>query len=662
MLQVTLTDHRVLFRTYPYTFTTDEAAKVMESLVFIHLDRHPDPLDPSRQIATRTTTTFSMNYTTAKNLIQHFLSARLIMNATDPSNLNVRDRGLWCPTLKGKYVLEEFTDSTQVEMTENLITALNAPYMSPGSLGSTGSRLVHLDRLTNNDDQITFSRPNMTIAFKAMMSSLPHDALLVDEVSGINKKDIPAYQHTFIGLHCIDWLLERLTVTSRAEAITVAEEFVLFGWIALVMDKSDKDLCARDEAMYFKDSKRAIYYLTERGCTVIGWKQSKSKSQRTNISLNSGEAIALVDSSIESDSSSLKKATMRKVVVINSEKSNKRVEVATASVDSAKYDFYLSNPESLSSIDISQHGSSSDIVFSSIATAATEEEIILSETTTNNEPTQPRVTPRPSSMALTDSNRSHTSTVNSVNPDNSQHTRLNQILESPLLRLYFRDFLRTNYCVENINFWVDYQTLLKNSEKKSVLEQLSECYSIYETYLGPAADLNIDSTLCQDIMKYVASVFMLVNQVPKKGTYFMLLPHNINGKNQHKATKLATRLLLMPPQGNSNAKQRIVTIRGTTTDKCLSKLLHMFDKVNDHVFGMMAEDSLPKFVKTVVYKDLMTKRKRQEELQDIESDDGYDEDDELDSDEDEITPNVTALFDQRISVEIHRNFPLESIS
>lgn len=635
-----------MFRSYPYTFTTDEAAAVMSSLVFIHIHRHPDPLDPLRHIATRTTTTFSMDYATAKNLIQHFLSARLITSATDSQNLNVRDRGVWCPTLKGKYVLEEFTDYTQVDMTENLIAALNAPYMQlpTSSSGSTGSRLIHLDRLTDNDDQITFSRPNMTAAFKAMMSSLPQDALLVDEISGIDKRDIPTFQHTFVGMHCIDWLWDRLTVTSKEEAKMVAEEFILFGWIALVLDKSDKELSTNDDVMSFKTSRKAIYYVTDRGCSIIGWKKSKQKrvyvdNTDTDVAVALAVAVAVVEE--ESDASSLKKTSMRKVV-INTGKSSKMA------LENAKYDFYLSNPESISSAEMSQQNS--DIFFAEEQPESLGEHKIL----------DPLIL-RPSNMALTDSSMSHASTSSAGgSPDNSQHTRLNQILENPLLRLYFRDFLRSNYCVENINFWVDYHLLLKNIGKKTVLDQISECYSIYETYLGPAADVNIDYTLCQEIIKYVSSVFIIVSQLPpsKEIPYFMLSP-NTTPKNYNKPAKSSARLLLMPPETNS-AKQRIVTIRGTTIDKCLSRLLHMFARVNEHVFGMMAEDSLPKFVKTTVYKDLMIRQQQQQqELQDIVSEDGYDEDDE-DSEQDEIIHVITALSDQRISLENNRNHPLKN--
>ncbi|KAG1434758.1 hypothetical protein G6F57_021442 [Rhizopus arrhizus] len=127
-----------------------------------------------------------MDTTTAKSMIQYFLSARLIMNATDPNNWTVKDKGLWCPTLKGKYTLEEFADYTQVEMKNSLIAALNAPYMVPSVSGSTGGRIIKLDRLTDHDDQITFSRANMTIAFKAMLASLPLDALVLDDAPNVS--------------------------------------------------------------------------------------------------------------------------------------------------------------------------------------------------------------------------------------------------------------------------------------------------------------------------------------------------------------------------------------------------------------------------------------------------------------------------------------------
>ncbi|RCH93015.1 hypothetical protein CU098_003308 [Rhizopus stolonifer] len=508
LLQIELTDHRIMFRAYPYTFTTAEAAQVMSSLTFIHVHRKPDPADPSRQIATRTTTTFSMDYGTAKHLLQQFLAARLIMSATDPTNWSIKDKGLWSPTLKGKYVLEEFTDSTQVEMPNTLIAALNAPYMSPGSTG----RLITLERLSDNDDQITFARPNMTIAFKAMMSSLPRDALFMEEIVGVEKRSFTGqYEHTIVGTHCVEWLCDRLTVNSREEAEMVAAQFVLFGWIALVLDRSDRVLNSKDDAMAFKTARNAIYYITERAASrLILHVIMKQAPRRRNPSANSN---------VSYESTEAKPAEMI------------RHDSATAGI---------TPPE------------------------------------------------RPPSMIET-----------SPIKDNSQWTRLMQILETPLMRMYFRDFLRSNYCVENINFWVDHNKLIASSNK-NVIDQLSDAYAIYENYLGPqaTADLNIDHTLNQDIIRYCSTYFYTVNQTPPSHvphfTMSFPTPNHTTVASSAKSSKASTRLLLLPPQVVSDtSKKRIVVIRGMVPEKCLSKLLFIFSKVNDHVCRMMAEDSVP---------------------------------------------------------------------
>ncbi|KAF1804702.1 regulator of G protein signaling domain-containing protein [Mucor lusitanicus] len=684
LLQINLKDHRVMFRTYPYTFTTDEAAKVMESLVFIHVHRNPDPANPSRQIATRTTTTFSMDFSTAKHMLQQFLSARLIVSATDPTNWNIRDKGLWCPTLKGKYVMEEFTDSTQVEMTDTLIAALNAPYMSPGASGSTGSRIITLDRMVDNDDQITFSRPNMTAAFKAMMSSIPRDALLIDDVGGVEKKSFGIFQYSFVGSHCVEWLCNRLTVTSVEEAESVAAEFLLFGWIAQILDKADKTYGTKEDEITFRTARNAIYYVTERGCVVTGWKPpvAEEPMQGGNQSNSSGL-------SLDSDASSTKKTIHRGA--------SKTPLVPPPPSIMPKYNYYDSTENesgkiqtTLGPTDMARHDSATAMIEQALSQSSISQDNSSLEGGTANQghPT----TQRPTSMSITDSAISHNNAVSNaaaanVNKENSQWTRLTQILETPLMRLYFREFLRSNYSEENINFWVSHNRLLKNLKQnnKTVLEQLAECYAIYETYLGQdaTADVNIDHVLHQEITKYVTTVFVIVNSpaaigttttttnaapgtngpLPLKNPYFVVAPTNhptLTTNQPVKSTKASNRLLLMPPSVANGSKQRIVTIRGISPERCLIKLLKLFGKVNDHVCRMMAEDSVPKFIKTERYRKLIAKQ--QNDALATETDDEDDSDElsyEDSSDEDEDRRNIlhltTALSAQRSSMDHQRH-------
>jgi hypothetical protein len=44
-----------------------------------------------------------------------------------------------------------------------------------------------------------------------------------------------------------------------------------------------------------------------------------------------------------------------------------------------------------------------------------------------------------------------------INPKDSHRARLTQILEEPALRSLFREFLRANFCEENLSFWLDVQ-------------------------------------------------------------------------------------------------------------------------------------------------------------------------------------------------------------
>ncbi|KAI9270853.1 hypothetical protein BY458DRAFT_533581 [Sporodiniella umbellata] len=531
LLQIQLSDHRSLFRNYPNTFSTDEAIKVMSSLQFVHLRRQPDPSNPKVQIATRTTTTFSMDMTTAKNMIHYFLMARLIQNATDPNQwTTMREKGFWSPTPKGRYVIQEFAAYTQVEINAILRSLPSSP------------KIINIERIVDYDDKITFARDNMTLVFKSMLNSLSLDPIVWDEVGGIERKNLYQYQHTFLAQHAVEWLMDRVTVTCTDEAEMIAAEFVLFGWIALVLDRSDKSLNTKDEGITFKTGRNTVYYVTERGYIAASWKLPKDETIHTasNVSLHSQTSAG---------SNSIRSTSL----------SNKTIKPSEDTVEKEP------------------------------------SEIDEKECHNENQEITPKP-PRPPSMTFTDSSMSHNSST-SVK-DSSQYTRLYHILETPLLRMHFREFLKANYCTENILFWVDYDRLLRNYKSEmSPLEQLSRCYNIYESYLSPKAvsDVNIDHTLRQDITQYIQSTFIVCRQPNTAMTF--IVPDLI----QHKQD----RLLLLPPQ--ATLKNRVFTIQGGySPERCLLKMIGLLGKVNDHVCKMMAEDSVPKFVKTHRYKELVS--------------------------------------------------------
>lgn len=173
LIQQPLADHRSFLRNYPSTFTTDEAVENLGQLQFTHLVSTPNPLDQSHPLLTRTTTTFSMSRDMAKTLGQHFINARLAESATDPQNRTLKDRGIWTPTPKGKFMIQDFSQRAHVSI-QHMQLPLNRIH---------NFQIVMFERLIG-DDQLSFSRPNMTQAFKVMMEWLPTDNIMIDEIGG----------------------------------------------------------------------------------------------------------------------------------------------------------------------------------------------------------------------------------------------------------------------------------------------------------------------------------------------------------------------------------------------------------------------------------------------------------------------------------------------
>lgn len=109
----------------------------------------------------------------AKTLGQHFINARLSENASDPQNRTMKDRGIWSPTPKGKFMIQDFSHRARVP-----IKHMQAPLSRIQSFP-----IVQFERLLD-DDQISFSRQNMIEAFKTMMEWLPTDNIMIDDIGG----------------------------------------------------------------------------------------------------------------------------------------------------------------------------------------------------------------------------------------------------------------------------------------------------------------------------------------------------------------------------------------------------------------------------------------------------------------------------------------------
>ncbi|KAI9256663.1 hypothetical protein BDA99DRAFT_517018 [Phascolomyces articulosus] len=611
LIQMPLTEHRSFFRTYAGTFTTEEAIKSLADLKFTHVVRTPDPADPTRQISTRTTTTFSMTPIMAKTLGTHVLNARLAEDALNPQNRTMKDKGIWRPTPKAKYMIQQFSKRAHVSVS----------HMQESMARIDSFKIFTFERL-HKDDKLAFNRPNMTNCFRTMMAWLPTEKLLADDVGGVKERNLGDFRFTFYGYQCFEWLSEYTTAVTPQEAESIAAEFVLYGWIDQIIDKADRENYTRgDSVAQFKMTKSTLYYVTQRGQKVLGWEQicDKASSVDSSSDQSFGDKTELVQkqkahanrllptdehvvimgvpqatvNERKQQPQSLSKATGSKEIVIESE-GNK------------KYDFGFSTQQqdkSSSSDDQSSLKSSEEeldeltqklLKLRSGAGGATSS---AQDSKTDDKGMRRSAT---SSSSSQDSGLDvgdeivhggeHVPISSNSLPKDSQWMRLTQILEDRVQRMYFRDFMKANYCEENINFWVAFHTLRKkNNANASQKELLSDSYKLYDTYLGPNApsEVNIDHGLRQEIIKLVTATFAVAAGATRD------LPFSSG------TIQVVT-------------DQKSVVLHGPNID-ILNDLIGLYDRVNDHICRIMAQDSVPRFIRTERYRNMMASREAQQE-------------------------------------------------
>lgn len=186
-------------------------------------------------------------------------------------------------------------------------------------------------------------------------------------------------------------------------------------------------------------------------------------------------------------------------------------------------------------------------------------------------------------ISLADKMNSSFEAVEKKSSKESNAERLKCILEEPGLRSLFRGFLRSNYCEENLSFWLDVQDFKRKfnitssamaaspsirgagrSPGQVVMERhheslINTAFAIYNTYLAPSSssELNIDYGLRSELLKYLEDV---VTNLTGKAFQGRVEP-------EHAAAFNATQLHTM---------------------------IRHYERIQVHVFRLMATDSVPK--------------------------------------------------------------------
>ncbi|KAF4619965.1 hypothetical protein D9613_005445 [Agrocybe pediades] len=539
IVSLNLTTHKQFFRTFPHSFTTDEAAQNLASLKFSQSNRGPDPREPSRIVTTTTTTTFSMTRDMAKAMSQHFMDARLIENATDPTSNLFKDRGTYQLTPKGLHVLERFISKN----------GINSDHLQPVfSSQPICIKLLHLER-RSSDDEIIVTQSVITALFRRFVGRSPNypppadkpmDAFqkynerskgitlsdMTERAQPLLGKPAQVHKHCFAAVTALEWLCDFTSVVGREEAAEMAAQFVRFGLVTLVSDKRKNN----DSAIIFtvrgstpggnspvmqqgefRCTAKAIYKITDEGRRIAHWDASP-------------RPVGVQDSPATSTTN---------------------LTTARSSEDTA-----------IEHSDVKKN----------VADAKIHRRISLAEKM---------------NVSYEAGERKATKESNA--------DRLAYILDEPGLRSLFREFLRGNFCEENLSFWVDVQDFKKKfnitssamaasspnarpsartTPGQAAMERhheslINTAFVIYNTYLAPSSqcELNIDHGLRNELVKYLEEVVTGQTGKPFQGR-------------------------VEPEQANAfNATQ-------------LQTMIRLYERIQTHVFRLMATDSVPKFIKT----------------------------------------------------------------
>ncbi|KAI5124764.1 hypothetical protein M0805_005398 [Coniferiporia weirii] len=419
-------------------------------------------------------------------------------------------------------------------------------------------KLLHLER-RSSDDEIIISQAVVTALFRRFAgrnANYMPDATVQLDVSQeyherskgiplmdiserqpgiLGRNNVNVYKYCFQAVTALEWLCDFTSIVGRDEAAEMAAHFVRFGLIQLVSDKRK----GNDSAIIF----------TVRGSAPAG---NSPVSQQGEFRCTSkaiyritdeGRRVARWDSPAGRvaghDSPNASTANISK---------DERTSLERKEDASVSEHVYPSKPEPTADVRPQRRVSMSD---------------------------RPADAPR-------------------RNAKESNTDRLRYILNEPAVRSLFRDFLRTNYCEENLSFWIEVEDFKrkfnttssarggesyrmasgKSTPGQAAMEKHHEgliqiAFVIYNTYLAPSSqcELNIDHGLRGELVGYLSQVM----------------------------TDITGKLF----QGRVEPEQA-AALNATQ----LQTMIRLYDRIQTHVFRLMATDSVPKFIKTPEFKAL----------------------------------------------------------
>ncbi|KAI9311534.1 regulator of G protein signaling domain-containing protein [Dichotomocladium elegans] len=507
----------------------------------------------------------------AKALCQQFHQCRLMENATDLQSRAFREKGIWQLTPKGIVILQDFCVRTEADM-----STLRKTF---GHLDLI--QLVRLERLAD-DDQIAINRSNMAIVFRVMMTSLP----LEGDLQSLNT-NVKSSSGSF----------------SSSSSVSSSSSAAAQGYAQGQRAMSSASSQSSGSSLPFSMSSQSDSRIQLMANNLL------SQSKRNKPSQRAGKQQREMRSSF---SAQLCTEWLADYTTVSSKE-----EAEQVATEFVKYQWLeFQDPRktlpvkasSTTTLNLTAKGK--DVVREPLAKNAGEQQTSLREILSQdpneciaaaNTPGTPAVDPATATTTTTKPAEKQLQRVSSAStldsshqtsdfqqqqqqdPKDSNAVKLKTILDDPQLRSLFKDFLRVNYCEENLDFWIDYDCLRRKVRQmnpampsQNQRDLLEDAYDIWTTYLAPGArcELNVEHTLRQEMNRVFGSTIQV------EQTY-------------------------MP--GHSKPK---ITLSTNSPAQSLRVMMKWFERVNEHICRLMASDSVPKFVKTTKYRQIVEEHEK----------------------------------------------------
>ncbi|KAI8990943.1 regulator of G protein signaling domain-containing protein [Mycotypha africana] len=576
--QLNFSTHRYMFRTYTNSFTSEDALERLSSLQFNKST--DDQGAQSRNITRITTTTFNMNRDMAKALIQQFIWTRLMESSFDPTNRTYKDKGIWRLTSKGLCILQDFCLKNGIDW-EQFISVVNVT--------SQLMFLIQVERLSEND-RISCKRKHISSLFVMMIASLPlrqNRQSESNKIAGYHQSHTRSLQDNGLDdthsvySHDSDSTSSPLSTRSSRQPqffdyfpdATTLPNDLLVGTGLKQPHQNNKVIFQQHKALlqnlnltYNRFRMRAIFtsflcctWLIE-NCTFastdeveglltdflnMGWVDFYNKKDKELGYVESSKSILL--------------NMTREGINVVMDYARKRYNEFQQKVE-GQFNSIATLETRLSTVSLT-----SEEIYSEPHHQLTPSDSIRIHSNISTPPLTP-TTPATS-----------TSDICSIKEGNS--CRLQSILRNSQLRSIFKDFLANNFCVENLNFWIDHDNLRRNYQRQktnmtsnSQRLLLEDAYTLWNAYLKPGAahELNIDHNTREQMTEEISYMASIVH------TYSL---------------------------GNSTKPKVVMLAHATYAN--LMTILNWLERVNEQICKLMATDSIPKFVRTAEYKQVV---------------------------------------------------------